>query len=87
MLLYFHHDVQPPLDNASWETPVWDLTEKDGRWYGRGAADCKGNIASTSPPCGPSGTTCPSASRSSARVPRNRAPGGLEAFVPQHPTC
>jgi cysteinylglycine-S-conjugate dipeptidase len=30
VLLYFHHDVQPPLDNASWETPVWDLTEKNG---------------------------------------------------------
>jgi acetylornithine deacetylase/succinyl-diaminopimelate desuccinylase-like protein len=45
VLLYCHYDVQPPLDQSAWETPVWDLTEKDGRWYGRGAADCKGNIA------------------------------------------
>jgi acetylornithine deacetylase/succinyl-diaminopimelate desuccinylase-like protein len=44
VLLYCHYDVQPPLDDAAWQTPVWQLTEKDGRWYGRGAADCKGNI-------------------------------------------
>ena len=45
VLLYFHHDVQPPLDESAWETPIWALTEKNDRWYGRGAADCKGNIA------------------------------------------
>lgn len=44
IMLYCHYDVQPPLDDAAWHTPVWQLTEKDGRWYGRGAADCKGNI-------------------------------------------
>jgi acetylornithine deacetylase/succinyl-diaminopimelate desuccinylase-like protein len=50
VLLYFHHDAQPPLDNASWETPVWDLTEKNGRWYGRGAADCKGIVSTLDGP-------------------------------------
>ncbi|UGT39943.1 dipeptidase [Nocardia yamanashiensis] len=44
VMLYCHYDVQPPLDDAAWKTPVWTLTERDGRWYGRGAADCKGNI-------------------------------------------
>ncbi|AYF73313.1 dipeptidase [Nocardia yunnanensis] len=44
VMLYCHYDVQPPLDDAAWHTPVWELTERDGRWYGRGAADCKGNI-------------------------------------------
>ncbi|MFE0748880.1 dipeptidase [Gordonia sp. NPDC058843] len=45
VLLYFHHDVQPPLGDDEWDSPVWELTERNGRWYGRGAADCKGNIA------------------------------------------
>ncbi|WP_040854817.1 dipeptidase [Nocardia niigatensis] len=44
IMLYCHYDVQPPLDEGAWKTPVWQLTEQDGRWYGRGAADCKGNI-------------------------------------------
>lgn len=44
VLLYCHYDVQPPLQEDAWRTPIWELTEKDGRWYGRGASDCKGNI-------------------------------------------
>ena len=46
VLLYCHYDVQPPLDptGKAWRTPPFELHARDGRWYGRGAADCKGNI-------------------------------------------
>ncbi|GAB3073361.1 M20/M25/M40 family metallo-hydrolase [Corynebacterium aquatimens] len=45
VLLYSHYDVVPAGDPAKWTSDPFTLTERNGRWYGRGASDCKGNVA------------------------------------------
>lgn len=88
VLLYCHYDVQPPLGEGEWETPIFELTERDGRWFGRGAADCKGNIVMhlaalralrevhSEFPCGV---------KLISEGSEEQGTGGLEEFVPQNP--
>ncbi len=84
VLLYCHYDVQPPLDERAWRTPVWQLTESGGRWYGRGAADCKGNIVMHLTALRALGSRLPVGVTLVAEGSEEQGTGGLEAFVPGH---
>src|ERR671912_275663 len=82
VLLYSHYDVQPPLDDAAWRTPPFELTEVDGRWYGRGAADCKGNIVMHLAALRALGNEVPVDLKLVVEGSEEQGTGGLEAFVP-----
>ena len=84
VLLYAHYDVQPPLDEAAWRTPPFQLTEVDGRWYGRGAADCKGNLLMHLTALRALGDDVAVNLKLVVEGSEEQGTGGLEAFVPEH---
>ncbi|WP_371480990.1 dipeptidase [Kitasatospora sp. NBC_00315] len=84
VLLYCHYDVQPPLDDAAWTSPPFELTERDGRWYGRGTADCKGNIVMHLTALRALGEDIPVGLKFVAEGSEEQGTGGLEAYVPPH---
>ena len=44
VLVYGHHDVQPEDPLALWQSPPFEGTVRDGKIFGRGAVDDKGQV-------------------------------------------
>ena len=44
LLIYDHYDVQPPDPLEEWESPPFEPTIRDGKFYARGVADNKGDL-------------------------------------------
>ncbi|MEV0649688.1 dipeptidase [Phytomonospora sp. NPDC050363] len=84
VLLYAHYDVQPPLDDSAWRTPPFELTEVDGRWFGRGTADCKGNILMHLTALRALGDDVAVNLKLIVEGSEEQGTGGLEDFVPRN---
>ncbi|MFC8681345.1 dipeptidase [Microbacterium ureisolvens] len=85
VLLYAHYDVQPPLDASAWRTPPFELTDVGGRWAGRGAADCKGNIVMHLLALRALGDDIPVHLKLVVEGSEEQGTGGLERFVEENP--
>jgi acetylornithine deacetylase/succinyl-diaminopimelate desuccinylase-like protein len=87
VLLYCHYDVVAPLAAEAWKTPAFELTEReDGRWYGRGTADCKGNIVAHLTALRALGDELPVGVKVIVEGSEERGTGGLEALIEDDPT-
>lgn len=44
VLVYGHLDVQPAAKSDGWDTEPFELSERDGKLFGRGSSDDKGEL-------------------------------------------
>jgi acetylornithine deacetylase/succinyl-diaminopimelate desuccinylase-like protein len=85
VLLYGHYDVQPAGVAADWTSPPFEPVERDGRLYGRGAADDKSGIVVHAAALRALGEDARVGVKVLIEGAEETGLGGLEEFVRAHP--
>ena len=85
VLLYSHYDVVAAGDEAEWESPAFEPTERDGAMYGRGAADTKSNIVALAGALHAWDGRPPVGIKVVIEGQEEVGGGGLTTYPPEHP--
>jgi len=81
VLLYAHYDVQPSGPAEAWTSKPFEPTERDGRLYGRGAADDKSGVVMHAGALLALGADCPVGVKVLIEGQEECGDGGIEEFV------
>ena len=85
VLLYAHYDVQPAGAAERWSNPPYKPIVREGRLYGRGAADDKAGIVAHSAALRALGQDSPLGIKVLIEGAEETGSGGLEAYIATHP--
>jgi cysteinylglycine-S-conjugate dipeptidase len=80
-LLYAHYDVMPAGPAEAWTTPPFEPAERDGRLYGRGAADDKAGVVMHCGAIKALGPDCPMGIKVLIEGQEEYSSGGIEELV------
>ena len=81
VLLYAHYDVQPAGPAEAWAGKPFEPAERDGRLYGRGAADDKSGVVMHAGALLALGADCPVGIKVLIEGQEECGDGGIEEFV------
>ena len=81
VLLYAHYDVQPAGPAEAWTSRPFEPAERDGRLYGRGAADDKSGVVMHAGALLALGADCPVGVKVLIEGQEECGDGGIEEFV------